>query len=205
MTMKIKGKLIALITVLFLGANSVFSQEYKGLWGRLEYEPGLSLNNIPNELSEIKGTGIYTYGYAFTIGYHFERWSVGLGGNASAHLSPSRFAYLGMFLEGTYRPFDAILTPLAFNIRAGLPVANPAEFKVKMNTSVSVSWALRNKLWNAFGAEISAGIGYTPYAVDIITFVPKQNGPSNYNADQIVKPHNLSKVNAFLRLAVTIN
>lgn len=193
------------MTVLFLGTNNVFSQEYKGLWGRLEFEPGLSLNNIPNELNEIKGTGLYTYSYAFTIGYHLERWSVGLGGNASAHLSPSRFAYLGMFLEGSYRPFNGRLIPLAFNIRAGLPVANPEEFKIKMNTSISVSWALRNKLWDIFGAELSAGIGYTPYAVDIISFVPKEKSPSNYNADQIVQTHNLSKVNAFLRLAITIN
>ena len=110
-----------------------------------------------------------------------------------------------MFLEGTYRPFEGRLTPLAFNLRAGLPVANPEDFRMKMNTSASVSWAFRNKLWNIFGTEISAGIGYTPYAVNIITFVPKQNSPSNYDADQIVQTHNLSKTNVFLRLAITIN
>lgn len=69
--MNTKLTLMALFMVLILGANNLFAQEqdvYKGLWGRLEVEPGISLNSFPNELKGIKGNGIFTYGYAFTLG-----------------------------------------------------------------------------------------------------------------------------------------
>lgn len=195
--------------VLFLGANNLFAQEqdvYKGLWGRLEVEPGISLNSFPNELKGIKGNGIFTYGYAFTLGYHFNKWSVGLGGNISAHVTPRRFGNIATFIEGSYRPFDGELAPLAFNLRAGLPVAYCDEYKVKMTSSASVSWHfLRKKLWNMIGGEVSAGIEYMPYRYNHITYVYNNNIPYGYDAERIEKPYDLNKVNLFVRLAITFN
>lgn len=182
-----------------------YSQEYKGVWFRAEYEPGISLNDVPTNLKDaIGGNGLVTQAGAFTVGYHFNKWSIGLGGSGITHQTPHWFGHFSLFLDGQIRPFEGKLTPLGINLRAGIPLSNVSDNKATFNSRFAVSWAFRKKLWNLVGAEIAAGVGYIPYTAEVLIF---PEGKPHYSASEAtsIEKHSLYKLNAFLSLAILIN